>query len=80
MSRYLEAVEIYKKYGVDVEKALNTLKDVPVALHCWQGDDVLGFEGSNGLSGGVVSSDRNTNVKLSLSKAFCGIAHFLQRS
>ena len=53
MSRYLEAVEIYKKYGVDVEKALNTLKDVPVALHCWQGDDVLGFEGSNGLSGGI---------------------------
>ena len=53
MSRYLEAVKIYEKYGVDVEKALNTLKDVPVALHCWQGDDVLGFEGSNGLSGGI---------------------------
>ena len=53
MSRYLEAVEIYKQHGVDVELALNTLKNVPVALHCWQGDDVLGFEGATNLSGGI---------------------------
>ncbi|MBO7214427.1 MAG: L-rhamnose isomerase [Clostridia bacterium] len=50
---YEHAKKIYAKYGVDTEKALNVLKDIPVSLHCWQGDDVLGFEGSKGLSGGI---------------------------
>ena len=44
MSRYSEAKEIYKEYGVDTEKALETLKDVCVSVHCWQGDDVIGFD------------------------------------
>ncbi len=53
MSRFEEAKQIYAKYGVDVEAALNTLKDVPVAIHCWQGDDVVGFDFSEALSGGI---------------------------
>ena len=53
MSRFEEAVKIYQKYGVDVEKALETVKNIPVALHCWQGDDVLGFEGAGALTGGI---------------------------
>ncbi|MBO5712957.1 MAG: L-rhamnose isomerase [Clostridia bacterium] len=53
MSRYLQAVKEYEKFGIDVESALNTLAQIPVAIHCWQGDDVLGFEGSSGLSGGI---------------------------
>lgn len=53
MDRFLEAKEIYKEFGVDVEKAINTLKDVPISVHCWQGDDVIGFDGSNSLSGGI---------------------------
>ena len=44
MSRYLEAKEMYAKIGIDTDKAINTLKSVPVALHCWQGDDVRGFD------------------------------------
>ena len=53
MSRFDEAKAIYGKIGVDVEKALDTLKDVPVAIHCWQGDDVVGFDSRESLSGGI---------------------------
>jgi L-rhamnose isomerase len=38
------ARERYAALGVDVEKALKRLKAIPVSLHCWQGDDVGGFE------------------------------------
>ena len=53
MSRFEEAKKIYQSYGVDVEKALDTVKNISVSIHCWQGDDVLGFEGSTGLTGGI---------------------------
>ena len=54
MSRYQEALEIYKKAGVDVEEALKKLSEIPVSIHCWQGDDVTGFENAGGaLTGGI---------------------------
>ena len=53
MSRYSEAKEIYKEYGVDTEKALEALKNVCVSVHCWQGDDVIGFDSKEALSGGI---------------------------
>ena len=53
MSRYAEAKEIYKSYGVDTEKAIEALKNVPVSMHCWQGDDVVGFDNDGALSGGI---------------------------
>ena len=54
MSRYLEAKEMYAKIGIDTDKAINTLKSVPVSLHCWQGDDVRGFDQKvDSLSGGI---------------------------
>ena len=53
MSRYSEAKEIYAKLGVDTEKALETLKNVSVSVHCWQGDDVVGFDNKESLSGGI---------------------------
>ena len=52
-SRYIEAKEIYAKFGVDTEKALQKLKDVCISIHCWQGDDVVGFDGKESLSGGI---------------------------
>lgn len=42
--RYESAKEIYAKIGVDTDKAIETLKKAPVSLHCWQGDDVKGFD------------------------------------
>ncbi len=53
MSRYSEAKNIYAKYGVDTEKAIETLKNVTISLHCWQGDDVIGFDSKEALSGGI---------------------------
>ena len=50
---YIEAKEKYAKYGIDTEKALQTLKDVSISVHCWQGDDVVGFDSREALSGGI---------------------------
>ena len=54
MSRYSEAKEMYAKWGIDTDAAIKALKKVPVALHCWQGDDVRGFDQKvDALSGGI---------------------------
>ena len=53
MSRYTEAKEIYSAYGIDTDKALDVLKDITVSIHCWQGDDVVGFDSKESLSGGI---------------------------
>ena len=53
MNRYLESKEIYAKYGIDTEKALEQLKKASISVHCWQGDDVVGFDGKASLSGGI---------------------------
>ena len=51
---YELAKEYYKKYGIDVDKAIETCDSIPISMHCWQGDDVAGFEKSGGdLSGGI---------------------------
>ena len=52
---YQEAKRKYEALGVDVEKAMEKLKTVPVALHCWQGDDVRGFDTdpNKPLTGGI---------------------------
>ena len=53
------ACEQYNEFGVDVNKALETLSKVAISLHCWQGDDVGGFESSDGLSGGGIMATGN---------------------
>ena len=53
MSRYLEAKKIYAELGIDTEKAIETLKNVNISVHCWQGDDVIGFDSRESLSGGI---------------------------
>ena len=51
---YELAREAYAAYGVDTDKAMEMLDKIPVSLHCWQFDDVLGFENTGrGLSGGI---------------------------
>lgn len=52
-SRYEEAKAKYRAAGVDTDKALEQLKQIPIAMHCWQGDDVEGFEGAGALTGGI---------------------------
>ena len=53
MNRYELAKERYAAIGVDTEAAIRRLADVRISMHCWQGDDVLGFDGSEALSGGI---------------------------
>lgn len=51
--RYAAAKEVYQKLGIDTDAVLAKLKTVPVSLHCWQGDDVIGFDHDGPLTGGI---------------------------
>lgn len=53
MTNYESAKSVFAKYGIDTEKAIETLADIPVSLHCWQGDDVNGFDHEGPLTGGI---------------------------
>lgn len=53
MRRYEQAKQAYAAYGIDTDKALERLSKIPVSVHCWQGDDVIGFDGTDSLSGGI---------------------------
>ena len=54
---YEIARERYAALGVDTEAAMQKLAGIPISLHCWQGDDVLGFEDPDrGLSGGIIAT------------------------
>lgn len=51
---YQDARMEYEAYGVDTEKAIERLSSTPISIHCWQGDDVEGFEnGGRKPSGGI---------------------------
>ncbi|MDR0562891.1 MAG: L-rhamnose isomerase [Spirochaetaceae bacterium] len=56
---YASAQEAYKKLGTDTEEAIRKALDIPVSIQCWQGDDVTGFEGASGLSGGGILATGN---------------------
>lgn len=57
MNSYEIAKERYAKIGVDTEKAIEKLFNLPISIHCWQGDDVGGFEvGDSELSGGIATT------------------------
>lgn len=54
IAAYEAAKERYADIGIDTEKALKALKDISLSIHCWQTDDVIGFENPDGqLSGGI---------------------------
>ena len=54
---YQLALRRYADIGIDTEKALQTLASIPVSIHCWQGDDVVGFDqgDDNAASGGILN-------------------------
>ena len=53
LRRYDGAKRQYADAGVDADAAICAADAVPVSMHCWQGDDVLGFDGAGSLSGGI---------------------------
>ncbi|MBP3829106.1 MAG: L-rhamnose isomerase [Bacteroidaceae bacterium] len=53
LKSYEIAKERYAAIGVDTDKAISLLEQTPISLHCWQADDVVGFERNEALSGGI---------------------------
>lgn len=51
--RYEAAKQAYAEIGVDTDQALSALEKIAVSMHCWQGDDVRGFDQDGPLSGGI---------------------------
>lgn len=50
---YIEAKKKYAEYGIDTERAIEELGKISISVHCWQGDDVVGFDSREALSGGI---------------------------
>lgn len=53
LENYKIAKKMYAKIGIDTDAVLEKVKQIPISMHCWQGDDVMGFEGSDELTGGI---------------------------
>lgn len=53
---YAIAQERYAAVGVDTEQALHILERTAISMHCWQGDDVTGFESTGPLDGGIMAT------------------------
>lgn len=56
---YDSAKAQFADWGIDTEAAIERLKTIPISMHCWQGDDVVGFEQKTGASGGGIQSTGN---------------------
>ena len=56
---YDSAKEAFAEWGVDTEMAISQLTTIPISMHCWQGDDVVGFEPKTGTSGGGIQATGN---------------------
>ena len=56
---YEDAKEFYATWGIDTDQAIKQLSDISISVHCWQGDDVVGFENKSGLSGGGIQATGN---------------------
>lgn len=56
---YEYAKEVYAAHGVDVEQAMKKCTQVPISMHCWQADDVVGCEGEGGGAGNGIATTGN---------------------
>ena len=50
---YAAAKKLYAAQEIDTEAAIEKLAEIPISIHCWQGDDVIGLDGGGSLSGGI---------------------------
>ena len=55
-TRYMSAKAIYADFGVDTEKIVKQLSNIPISLNCWQADDVQGFERKTSKGGGILAT------------------------
>ncbi len=56
---YESAKAQFADWGVDTDAAIKALKGIPISVHCWQGDDVVGFENQTATSGGGIQATGN---------------------
>ena len=56
---YQSAKQYYADWGVDTDAAIERMKTLAISIHCWQGDDVVGFEQKTGTSGGGIQATGN---------------------
>ena len=56
LAGYEYAKEVYGAMGIDVDAAIAKADAIPVSMHCWQGDDVIGFDGVGELTGGIATT------------------------
>lgn len=56
---YENAKAQFADWGIDIEAAIERLNTIPISMHCWQGDDVVGFEQKTGSSGGGIQATGN---------------------
>ena len=59
MTNYEQAKERYAAFGIDTEAALEQLRQKPISIHCWQGDDVAGFDQVDGKAGDGIQTTGN---------------------
>ena len=59
MTRFEQAREQYARFGVDVDAALRAAAGKAISIHCWQGDDVTGFDQPDGGAGGGIQTTGN---------------------
>lgn len=59
MTRFTQSKQMYAKLGVDVEKAIELAQNKAISIHCWQGDDVTGFDQKNGGTSGGIQATGN---------------------
>lgn len=62
MERYESAKKIYGAIGVDTDAAIKKLQDISISMHCWQGDDVHGFDSDGALTGGIQATGNYPGV------------------
>ena len=74
MNYYQYCKEIYAQKGIDTEEAIARLQSIPVSVHCWQGDDVIGFDGTDSLDGGIQTTGNYPGKARNAEELFCDIA------
>ena len=70
---YESAKAQYAAIGIDTEAALKTLDSISVSMHCWQGDDVRGFEGGGEVTGGIQSTGNHPGAARNADELRCMI-------
>jgi L-rhamnose isomerase len=75
---YEMAKERYAEFGVDTDAAIRRADAIAVSMHCWQGDDVIGFDGSDTLTGGIQTTG-NYKGRARTPRSISGTHRFMMR-